>query len=347
MRCEECLPLLDEYAYGEIKAPLSETVAAHLGACTVCTKEWAALRQERDFFVQGTVKASPALLNAVRMRIAEESATRASGHLGKLRGLLAGAFMSSATRPAFGVVAMLMILALALVLFRYAQSGRDEFQGESISQNNPRDNISLMIPADPPNEVPAGEMYVRPPDIKSDKEIASQLISGGASKDRRAVVPQTVKTRAVRVKQNVSNTHPKVVPPQTGRGLSINTTSAIAGAVRIQNTNTPEFDVEIARHIEKSQMLLRSFKNGGLSEGDITFDLVYEKQMSKSLLNKNILLRHDAEDEGDEAAQTLLNRLEPILRDIANLKGNSYLEDARLIKERMRREEIIPALRLF
>lgn len=347
MRCEECLPLLDEYAYGEINAPLSETVAAHLGACTACTKEWDALRQERDFFVQATVKASPALLNAVRMRIAEESATRASGHLGKLRGLPAGAFMSSVTRPAFGVVAMLMIVALALGLFRYAQPGHDEFQGESISQNNQRDNISLMIPTNPSDNITAKEMPVRPPDIKSDGEIASQLVLGGASKDRRAVVPQTVKTRAVRVKQNVFNTHPKTVPARTGREPSINTTSAIAGAVRIQNTNTPEFDVEIARHIEKSQMLLRSFKNGGLSEGDITFDLVYEKQMSKNLLNKNILLRHDAEDEGDEAAQTLLNRLEPILRDIANLKGNSYLEDARLIKERMRREEIIPALRLF
>ena len=46
------------------------------------------------------------------------------------------------------------------------------------------------------------------------------------------------------------------------------------------------FDLETAKHLEKAQMLLRSFKNVSLESDDYVADASYEKQLSKSILQE-------------------------------------------------------------
>ena len=109
----------------------------------------------------------------------------------------------------------------------------------------------------------------------------------------------------------------------------------------------PFIDVETARHIERAQLLLRSFRNTRDSGAQPDPDLSYETQQSRGLLYKNILLRRDAEAKGNMPAAELLGSLEPFLLDIANLPDRTSNDDVRSIKERMQKKEIVSALQIY
>jgi hypothetical protein len=109
----------------------------------------------------------------------------------------------------------------------------------------------------------------------------------------------------------------------------------------------PFIGVETARHIERAQLLLRSFRNTRDSGAQPDPDIAYEKQRSRGLLYKNILLRRDAEAKGNMPAEELLGSLEPFLLDIANLPDRPSNDDVRSIKERMQKKEIVSALQVY
>jgi hypothetical protein len=109
----------------------------------------------------------------------------------------------------------------------------------------------------------------------------------------------------------------------------------------------PFIDVETARHIERAQLLLRAFRNTRDSGAQPDPDIAYEKQRSRGLLYKNILLRRDAEAKGNMPAEELLGSLEPFLLDIANLPDRSSNDDVRSIKARMQKKEIVSALQVY
>ncbi len=109
----------------------------------------------------------------------------------------------------------------------------------------------------------------------------------------------------------------------------------------------PFIDIETARHIERAQLLLRSFRNTRDSGSQPDPDLSYEKQQSRGLVYKNILLRRDAEAKGNMPAEELLGSLEPFLLDIANLPDRPSNADVRSIKERMQKKEIVSALQIY
>jgi hypothetical protein len=101
---------------------------------------------------------------------------------------------------------------------------------------------------------------------------------------------------------------------------------------------------DTAKHIEQTQMLLRSIRNFPVSESDDEVDVTYDKALSRRLLNENVVLRRDAEMKAKFPTKTLLADLEPFLIDIANLPDHARPEDVRVIKERVQKTEIVAAL---
>ena len=101
---------------------------------------------------------------------------------------------------------------------------------------------------------------------------------------------------------------------------------------------------ETAKHLEQSQILLRSIKNLPVSDSDEEIDVSYDKALSRRLLNENVVLRRDAEMKAKFPTKMLLADLEPFLIDIANLPDHASAEDVRIIKERVQKTEIVAAL---
>ena len=127
-------------------------------------------------------------------------------------------------------------------------------------------------------------------------------------------------------------THPKSVA-RIAAGL-------VLGAALLD----PE-DEAVARHVERAQVLLRSFKNTRAAEGE--GDLAYERELSRKLLEENISLQLDADADGNKKAKKVLSQLEPYLTDISNLRDRPEREQLRSIKERMQKQEIIAALHVY
>lgn len=104
------------------------------------------------------------------------------------------------------------------------------------------------------------------------------------------------------------------------------------------------FDFETTRHLEKAQVLLRSFGNASSLSAE---DLAYDKRVSNELLLRNILLRREAEGSENAPAKSLLGSLEPFLLDIANLPARPAPGDLASVKRRIRKSEIVVALQVY
>lgn len=101
-----------------------------------------------------------------------------------------------------------------------------------------------------------------------------------------------------------------------------------------------------AMHFEKSENLLRSFRNmrldgpGGAGEGR------YERKLAQQLVVRNMMLRREADAAGDVQVASLLESLEPILIDIANLPNRPDEDAVRVIRERVERKNIVALLQV-
>jgi hypothetical protein len=104
-------------------------------------------------------------------------------------------------------------------------------------------------------------------------------------------------------------------------------------------------DLETARYLEQAEVLLRSFRN--VSETGESIDVSLEKEQSRDLLYKNILLRRTAEAKGNLPVSDLLGSLEPILIDIANLPESPTRQEVQLIKDFIRQKEMVATIQVY
>lgn len=105
--------------------------------------------------------------------------------------------------------------------------------------------------------------------------------------------------------------------------------------------------IETASHLEKAELLMRSFRHMKRSEDPAAFDVSYEKQFSKQLLAINRRLRRSAENKRVLSIEDLLTGIEPLLLDIANLPDNPAEDDVRTIKELIQKQEVVATLQLY
>jgi len=101
-----------------------------------------------------------------------------------------------------------------------------------------------------------------------------------------------------------------------------------------------------AMHFETSERLLMAFKNVRLEERGAAEEVGYERKRAKQLVYQNMLLKREADAAGDVQISSLLENLEPILIDIANLPDKPDENAVRAIRERVERKNIVGLLRV-
>ena len=101
-----------------------------------------------------------------------------------------------------------------------------------------------------------------------------------------------------------------------------------------------------AIHFEKTETLLVAFRNVRLNELGTAAEVGYERKRAKQLVYQNMMLRREADAAGDVEISSLLENLEPILIDIANLPDQPDEDTLRVIRERVERKNIVPLLRV-
>ncbi|HEU5131317.1 MAG TPA: zf-HC2 domain-containing protein [Pyrinomonadaceae bacterium] len=101
-----------------------------------------------------------------------------------------------------------------------------------------------------------------------------------------------------------------------------------------------------ALHFEKSETLLVAFRNVRLNDPGTANEVAYERKRAQQLVLQNMMLRREADASGDVQSSSLLESLEPILIDIANLPDKPDQDAVRVIRERVERKNIVPLLRV-
>lgn len=101
-----------------------------------------------------------------------------------------------------------------------------------------------------------------------------------------------------------------------------------------------------ALHFDKSETLLRAFRNLRLNEPESSAEVSYERSRAQQLVYQNMMLRREADARGDVQVASLLESLEPILLDISNLPDKPDNDAVRVIRERVERKNIVALLRV-
>jgi hypothetical protein len=367
MKCEECLPLIEEYVDGELDGRMIERLDAHLSTCAACAEEMTALRREQEAYAsyQRDLEVTPAHWNVVRARIEQEKDARPPAASRPRFGEWLGGLFGKRLRPAFVVAVVLVAVTItAAVIYLNSRSRLNELAVKPVRQNE--------------TTAGAGAKGTPPPMKKDrgDETVADNQSREKKDPDHRA--PLVAKNMAAAASRRKTTGREVPELPLSGRNFTLLATlnpgaarasnAGFGGAgpdARQFNNGDPmagssfpsgsvdapaaggEFDFEMARHAERSELLLRSFRNvRPVTSADRPLDVSFEKAQSRKLLYRNIALRRAAEDRGDPSALKLLNTLEPILLDIANLPGRARARDVESIERRMEKKEIVAALQV-
>lgn len=209
--------------------------------------------------------------------------------------------------------ALVLTLAGGLLLalsYRAGDAGEDVIADHRVEPNLRPDVSPVVKPENPPqlpNRVEALEAGAKP-----------------SQKIRPAVA---AKRRATRLADK-----DKESPLSADDPWQIASTAAIA-------------DLETARYLEQAGVLLRSFRN--VDEREEAIDVSLEREQSRDLLYKNMMLRRTAEASGNMQVSDLLGSLEPILIDIANLPESPTRQDVRLIKDFIQQKEMVATIQVY
>src|SRR5215218_9124171 len=121
MRCEDCLPLIEEYFDGEVTGQTAKAVSVHLSTCATCAAALDALSFEQEIYARydrGGLEVTPDLWARVSAEIARTPPTPenpAAGRpfLSRARDYFAAALGTLAARPALASSLALLVVAAA------------------------------------------------------------------------------------------------------------------------------------------------------------------------------------------------------------------------------------------
>ncbi|HEX5889011.1 MAG TPA: zf-HC2 domain-containing protein [Pyrinomonadaceae bacterium] len=113
-----------------------------------------------------------------------------------------------------------------------------------------------------------------------------------------------------------------------------------------ETTRPADTQTMTALHFERAETLLRAFRNVRLNEPSAAAEVRYERSRAKQLIYQNMMLRREADTSGDVQIASLLDSLEPILLDIANLPDEPDNDTVRVIRERVERKNIVALLQV-
>lgn len=366
MRCVDCLPLIEEYFDGEVEERTAGRMAAHLSSCADCSAALDALSFEQETYAryERGLEVTPALWARVSAEIARgplpQNRIEDRPFLSRVREGLAAAFGTASARPALASSFALLLLAVTAGSLWLAHVRRAAVPA-SVAVQLPRAPVA-PAGARPPAKEGGENLKAAPSETQPEVLPVRYEVARGVWPEAAVEPRPRAERRATPAPEDLDRLLADAAP-QSDAGMVkitydphetraedspafVKMAGDDAGFVTTDAQLLDPSEKEVARHVEQAQMLLRSIKNAR-AEGGGTFNVAYEKKLSRRLLGENVTLQLDADTRGDKDTKRVLDRIEPYLLDIANMPEKASREDVRSIRERIDRKEIIAALQVY
>lgn len=334
MKCEKYLILIDDLIEGELDGQTFKQVNLHLFACQECASHYENLKQEKEIYARYLFTAEPPSDLWAKFQTKLETETvkpsRSAKILTGINGWKENFFGFLRFSPALACAALILLLGTGFVLFNL-WANENSPKNDSLAEGQPKTgDIEKKETVNSPAKVNDSENAVSPKNV-----VAKNKFSNPKSKPETSVKIAAV--RDTKIQKKAFSEIPKVNSAEAARLTE----------TQLQIKQIRNLENEAAKQVEKVELLLRSFRNARSTEGDEAFDVAYEKEQARKLLEKNVRLRRNAESYGSLYTEEILSRVEPYLLDIANLDRNPSSEKVRDIKERVKNQNIIASLQIY
>jgi hypothetical protein len=335
---------------GELSPAELHEVERHLLTCADCQQarlDFVNLRQQ--------IIAYPVLVDHVAQRralaqilagqpnaAARGTRTNAAGWRERLFGALA----MPRFNPAWAAAVALLIVACAVAFVVYHNTQRHTaIAGTPTNSNSGHTTEAQPTPTDKRAEVAGAPNANQQPALSGaqNNERGEQQQAGVNNRASRRVHQQlSVQTANAKSPLVRPERLPQVEHESAPAYVNANAVDVAASALN----RSADAETLTVRHVEQAELLLRTFRNARADATGAATDLSYEKRRAHQLLYQNIVLRREAASAGNVQVATLLDSLEPILLDIANLPAHARDEDVRAIKERVQRKNLVALLQV-
>ena len=347
MKCEKYLKLIDDLVEGELEEQLTGQVHSHIFNCSECASLYESLKQEKQIYARYLFDAEPA--NDLWTKFQAKLELETSG-VSQVDPKPAGVSFWRAFADGFWRLPTACAGAGLLVLFGFGFAFLKFLPGERVMENE-RASLSKVTAVQSlkiePTETFENETKNSPAKVES---AVRKIVSSKHSKNRHE--NESLKTKSLTDK-NIQSHEAKAVKIKE-KTISANEKqkdlpdfARLTKDEQAQIRQVKTLEKETVKQIEKIEMLLRSFRNARAVEGSEEFDVAYEKQQARKLLEKNAQLRRGGADFGTLYTEEILSKAEPYLLDIANLENNPTPEKVLSIKERVKNQNIIASLQIY
>ena len=302
---------------GELSEHEAREVQRHLTGCAACQEARADFLSFRSEISSYGASLNPAAQADALNRILGQSTdqSRVTPVKPKL-----GWSWSFASRAVAFASLILVAALIGFIVFRTAQNN-----DSSIAQKNP-----APVPSPAAPSVASATPDATP--LASPEPSQTPGAPGARPSEKNPSKPKSVRRYPVLPNDgnNIASVQPNtdVAPPSTSA------------------TNAGDIQALTAMHFEKSELLLRAFRNVRSPKRGRPVDVDYERKLARQLIVRNMMLRREAETAGEIQVGSLLENLEPILLDIANLPAGAGADDVRIINDRVERKNIVALLQV-
>jgi hypothetical protein len=332
MNCENYKLLINELVDGELDSQTSNEVNLHVFACRNCEAEFERLNNEKQMYSHFLFEIEPPNDFSARFQAsleAENPTEIGSMAPGRWFSIVFDSFTS---KPIFAGAIALIIIGFGYLLLKTPRDNYREIfvsQPETPSVAPPAKSADLEFVASGPSsrlrEIAKAESFPQRNDIKESERILD-------------VEAKFLKAEPKGVKANL---------PRNNKPRKLVELPKIDEEDEAKFKRFIAFEKDAANHLERTEMLLRSFRNVGFLENSNEYDVAYEKQRARKLLENNVQLRFQAETLGSRWTNEILSKVEPYLLEISNLTEKPAEEDVLEIKHRVKNQNLIASLQGF
>lgn len=306
---------------GELSSDEAQSIERHLSECHSCQE------MRADFYSLGRE------LESFPLRTPPRSQQPA----------YSGRPVIARWKPALlAVTAALLLIVFGLVLKNRYRGERQNGNAEFITQNQPQSTSPKSSPS--PSPIVSPEPVSQPKSAtKDDEEPPPTPPKFRLREAITSVHPTRVKSGA-EPEATVADNLPESLPANLPANIAPKTSDS-GNPVAIARVRSADTETLTEQHVEQSELLLRSFRNLSTTNTALA-ELGHERRRAQQLFYQNVMLRREADSSGDIQVATLLQSLEPILLDIANLPNDAQHSDVKEIKDRVERQNLVALLQI-